>query len=118
LQTIEDDKIAVRFSQEKLRATEFSATSDAAGCTLASAIAETLPAVELLSQPGIQVMKWSDLVEQHRDLWPIRYLLPGGASIHLIILLPAQDRRRDSSRWSFHVGFWYQDSEDRNSIHD
>jgi hypothetical protein len=79
---IEDAEIAVRFSQEKLRATEFSVTSDAEGYTLASAIAETLPAVKLLPQPGIQVMKWSDLVEQHRELWPIRYLLPGGASIH------------------------------------
>jgi len=67
---------------EKLRTTEFSVTSDAEGYTLASAIAETLPAVKLLPQPDIQIMKWSDLVEQRRELWPIQYLLPGGAYIH------------------------------------
>jgi hypothetical protein len=49
---------------------------------LASAIAATLPGVELLPQPGNKPTKWSDFVEQRRELWPVQYLLPSGAYIH------------------------------------
>jgi hypothetical protein len=27
-------------------------------------------------------VKWSELVEQKQELWPIQYLMPGGAYIH------------------------------------
>jgi hypothetical protein len=27
-------------------------------------------------------MRWSDIVNQKTELWPIQYLLPGGAYIH------------------------------------
>jgi len=27
-------------------------------------------------------LKWSELVEQKRETWPIQYLLPSGAYVH------------------------------------
>jgi dienelactone hydrolase len=82
LEMIEDAEIAIRFSQLRLHAVLFSVASDEEGLTLANAIAETLPAVEPTPHPGAPIMKWSDLVIQKREQWPIQYLLPGGAYIH------------------------------------
>jgi len=31
--------------------------------------------------PAGDIMKWSEVVLQRRELWPIQYLLPGGAYI-------------------------------------
>jgi len=82
LQMIEDAEIAGRFAREKLGVKVEAVTAPDIGYTLASAIAETLPGVELLPRPGAQVLKWSDIVEQKRETWPIQYLLPSGAYIH------------------------------------
>jgi len=81
LQMIEDAEIAVQFSKEQLHAREFSVTSDGDGATLASAISVSLPSIEYVPQPNSQVIRWSDLVLQRRELWPIQYLMPGGAYI-------------------------------------
>ncbi len=82
LQMIEDAEIAGRFAREKLGAKVEAVTASGDGYTLASAIAETLPGVALLTRPDAQVLKWSELVEQKREMWPIQYLLPAGAYIH------------------------------------
>ena len=82
LQMIEDAEIAIRFSRSRLRAGDFSVASSEEGFTLASTLAETLPRVQQISSPGAQIMKWSDLLIQKREQWPIQYLLPGGAYIH------------------------------------
>ena len=82
LQMIEDAEIAIRFSRLELHAGSFSVASDKESFTLASAIAETLPAVKQNPDADAQTMKWSDLVIQRREQWPIQYLLPGGAYIH------------------------------------
>src|SRR6266568_6412677 len=83
LQMIEDVEIASRFAGEKLNPhAEFKVTGVGAAYTLASAVSETLPDVPLVAQPDSQVTKWSDLVKQERELWPIEYLLPGGAYVH------------------------------------
>jgi hypothetical protein len=79
---IEDAEIALRFSRSKLRAGDFSLASDEEGFTLASALAETLPRVKQIPFPEASTMKWSDLIIQNREQWPIQYLLPGGAYIH------------------------------------
>jgi hypothetical protein len=79
---IEDAEVAMRFSRLKLGAGDFSVASDEEGFTLASAIAEALPAVKQIPCPCPPIMKWSDLVIQKREQWPIQYLLPGGAYIH------------------------------------
>jgi hypothetical protein len=82
LQMIEDAEIATRFSGEKLGAKIVLVTAPGDAYTLASAVAETLPEIELLSQPDVKVLKWSEIVEQEREIWPVQYLLPSGAYIH------------------------------------
>jgi hypothetical protein len=81
-QMIEDAEIAKRFAGERLGATAFAVTAPGDGYTLASAITETFPDVKLLPQPNAPVLKWSDLVEEKQEIWPIQYLVPGGAHIH------------------------------------
>ena len=82
LQMIEDVEIATRFfkAQVNLRA-ELAVAGSNGTFTLASAISETLPSIRLLSEPDGQ-LKWSELVNQKTELWPIEYMLPGGAYIH------------------------------------
>jgi cephalosporin-C deacetylase-like acetyl esterase len=80
-QMMEDAEIAVRFSRSKLHAGSFSVASDEEGCLLAKAIAGTLPAVTQIPHARAQITKWSDLVIRRRELWPIQYLVPGGAYI-------------------------------------
>jgi len=81
LQMIEDSEIASRFAREKLGAKVVAITAPGDAYTLASAIAETLPGIELLPRPDAKVLKWSEIVEQKREIWPIQYLLPSGAYI-------------------------------------
>jgi hypothetical protein len=54
-------------------------TSQGDGATLARAISETLPSIRYLPQPDSVIIRWSDLVLERRELWPIEYLMPGGA---------------------------------------
>jgi cephalosporin-C deacetylase-like acetyl esterase len=83
LQMIEDVEIATRFFRAQFNLqSEFVVSGANDAYTLASAISETLPNVRLLSQPDPQIIKWSEVVNQERELWPIQYLLPGGAYIH------------------------------------
>jgi len=82
LQMMEDAEIAKRFAAEKLHVNVVAATATGDGYTLAGAIAETLPGMSLLPEPNGKVLKWSEIVEQKRETWPIQYLLPGGAYIH------------------------------------
>lgn len=80
---IEDFEIATRFfrAQVNLRA-EFAVAGSYDAFTLASAVSETLPNIKLLSKPDAHFIPWSELVNQKTELWPIEYLLPGGAYIH------------------------------------
>ena len=82
LQMIEDAEIAGRFAHEKLGAKAAAVTAPGDGYTLASAIAETLPGIKLLPRSDARVLKWSEIVEQKRETWPIQYLLPSGAYVH------------------------------------
>ena len=83
LQMIEDVEIAARFVREKLgdRAA-FAITGAGDAYTLASGVAETLPDFKLLPQPNARVLQWSELVNEEVELWPVQYLLPGGAYVH------------------------------------
>lgn len=83
LQMIEDVEIAFRFVREKInRDADFKVVGTGDGYTLASAVSEILPSIQLLVQPDAQIENWADLVNQKRELWPIQYLLPGGAYVH------------------------------------
>ena len=83
LQMMEDVEIATRFFKAAVNPqAEMAVTGKNSAYTLAGAVAETLPDIRLLSQPDAQIIKWSELVNQETELWPIEYLLPGGAYIH------------------------------------
>jgi hypothetical protein len=82
LQMIEDAEIASQFARQKLGAKELAVVAPGDGYTLASSIAETLPGIKLLPQSDGKVLKWSEIVEEKLENWPIQYLLPSGAYIH------------------------------------
>ncbi|PYT81746.1 MAG: hypothetical protein DMG40_08530 [Acidobacteria bacterium] len=80
LEMMEDAEIARRFATQKLHTDVVAVTASGDAYTLASAIAETLPHIRLLPEPN-RKWKWSEIVEQERETWPIQYLLPSGAYI-------------------------------------
>lgn len=83
LQMIEDVEIAERFARLQLNhhQANFAILGVGNGTTLASAVSEIVPDVRLLSAPNSSPLKWSEIVDQKTELWPIEYLLPGGAYI-------------------------------------
>jgi cephalosporin-C deacetylase-like acetyl esterase len=81
LQMIEDAEIASRFAQTKFGSQEISVTAKGDAYTLAYSIAEVIHGIKLQPQQGERVIKWSEIVEEKRESWPIQYLLPGGAYI-------------------------------------
>jgi cephalosporin-C deacetylase-like acetyl esterase len=81
LQMIEDAEIASRFAQTKFRSQEISVTAKGEAYTLAYNIAEVIHGIKLQPQQSERIIKWSEIVEQKRESWPIQYLLPGGAYI-------------------------------------
>jgi len=82
LQMMEDTEIASQFARERLGAKIVAVIAPGETYTLASAVAETLPGIKLLPQPDARVLKWSEIVQQEREIWPVQYLLPSGAYIH------------------------------------
>jgi len=82
LQLIEDAEIAARFATAKLGARVAAVTAPGNAYTLAGAISETLPNMRLLPRADGVVLKWSEIVRQRREIWPIQYLMPSGAYIH------------------------------------
>jgi cephalosporin-C deacetylase-like acetyl esterase len=82
-QMMEDVEIASRFVKAQINLnTELAITGTNNAYTLASLISETIPDIKLLSHPNIHIMRWSELVDQKTELWPIEFLLPGGAYVH------------------------------------
>jgi len=82
LQMMEDAEIASRFAREKLGTKVVAVIGRGDAYTLASAISETLPGIKLVPGAGAKGLKWSEIVEQEREIWPIQYLLPSGAYMH------------------------------------
>ncbi|HJX00664.1 MAG TPA: acetylxylan esterase [Terriglobales bacterium] len=83
LQMIEDIEIATRFAHEYLKLSNaIAVTGTGRSYTVASSAVEILPELTLAPNSDGQVFKWSEMVEQKRELWPIEFLLPGGAYIH------------------------------------
>jgi hypothetical protein len=81
LQIIEDAEIGVRFARAQLSASDVAVTGSGGSYTLANAISETLPQIKVITPTGVRASKWSEIVDQKRELWPIEDLLPGGAYI-------------------------------------
>ena len=83
LQMVEDAEIAARFFQGRFNPrADFVVTGTNDAYTLASAISEALPNIKLLPQADGEIIKWSEIVDRKTEIWPIEYLLPGGAYIH------------------------------------
>ena len=80
LQMIEDAEIATRFVQGKLQARVTAVTAPENGYFLAKAISETLPGIELFPQSNGNDFSWATIVREKQEIWPIQYLLPGGAT--------------------------------------
>ncbi len=80
---IEDVEIALCFSRAQFDSgPALFVTGTGNGYALASAASETLVDTKLLARPDANGLNWSDLVEQKRELWPVQFLVPGGAYIH------------------------------------
>jgi hypothetical protein len=83
LQTIEDAEIAARFSRTAIHSNpQFFVAGSEGAAPLVSAIAETLPEMKLLPHANSQPFRWSEVVDQKTEMWPIQFLLPGGAYLH------------------------------------
>ena len=82
LQMIEDSEIAARFAQLKFGTTSLTLVSGSENGLFARAVASTLDGIKLETQPSAETMKWSDLVMQRTEQWPIQFLLPDGAYIN------------------------------------
>ncbi|MCE5249683.1 alpha/beta hydrolase family protein [bacterium] len=80
LQMIEDAEITARFVSEKLGARIW-ITAPGDAYTLASYIADVFPGVKLLEDRNESVLRWSTIIEEKRETWPIQNLLPFGAYI-------------------------------------
>jgi hypothetical protein len=78
---IEDTEIVSRFAQSQLKAKEIEITATVDTKMLAREIVETLPDIKPKSKEDINGTLWSEIVKEKRELWPIQYLLPGGAFI-------------------------------------
>lgn len=83
LQMIEDVEIAARFVREKIdNHSDFAITGVGEGYTLANAVSEALPGAKLIPQSKLRALRWSDLVNEKVELWPVQDMLPGGAYVH------------------------------------
>jgi hypothetical protein len=81
LQMIEDVEIAERFAQLKFGADHFSLVAEPEYEPLARAAASTLDGITHTPNSSTPPMKWSDIVEHETEVWPIQWLMPGGAYI-------------------------------------
>jgi dienelactone hydrolase len=81
LEMIEDVEIVSRFARERLGLERLAAAPSGEAGLLAEAVAEALPGLEVVASAGAKPLRWSELVEEMREVWPIQYLLPGGAGV-------------------------------------
>ena len=79
LQMIEDVEIAARFARTHLKASDLSITAEGDAYTLAHDAAGVLKGMRLVPNSGGRLLSWSDVVSQKREIWPVQYMLPGGA---------------------------------------
>ncbi len=80
-QMVDDARIAKRFAEDKLRARVTEVGSSRETISVAAAIAELTPGIQLKRDSDTVVMTWQDLVEKKQETWPIWFLVPGGAYI-------------------------------------
>ena len=81
LEMIEDVEIVARFARERLGTRELTLRPRGDAGALAEAAAQALPEVRLAADLAPASFRWADVVAELRELWPIQYLMPGGALI-------------------------------------
>jgi len=81
LEAIEDVEIVSRFAREKLGVARLVLAPSASARGLADAAAKVLPGLEVEAAADAPPFRWTEVVEQMRETWPIQYLLPGGAAL-------------------------------------
>jgi hypothetical protein len=81
LQMIEDTEIVSRFVRSELKVSEVRITATADSKMLAREIVETLTDINPKSSEDIHGVRWSEIINEERELWPIHNLMPGGAFI-------------------------------------
>ena len=80
-QMIDDASIAKRFAEQKLGAKVTSVSAPGEAFTLAAAIAEVSPDLKLSRESDSVLLQWHELAEKKQEVWPIEFLVPGGAYI-------------------------------------
>ena len=81
-QMFDDSKVVFQFAKDKLKREPAAVAGEGDNYTLANSIAEAMPGIKLFSNPKGKLLKWAEVVEAKQELWPIQYLVPGGAYIH------------------------------------
>ena len=82
LQLLDDAQVVTQFSKEKLERAPAAIAAEGDNYALANSIATVVPNLKFVSNPYGKLPTWADLVEAKQELWPIQYLVPGGAYAH------------------------------------
>jgi len=76
---LEDVEVASRFARARLERNVTAVSATGRGYILASAASQVLPGVKLTNPDHEKILRWSEIVEDEREVWPIELLVPGGA---------------------------------------
>jgi dienelactone hydrolase len=93
LEMIDDVAIVARFATERLGVPSVAVAALGNAGLLADAAADVLPNVSKAPSSDTPGLRWSDLVEEMRELWPIQYLLPKGALLTPEVVPTGPSRR-------------------------
>jgi hypothetical protein len=81
-QLIDDVAIATRFSRNTANRGDFAVTGTGRANVLAGAVSEIFPDMKFVPQSENPMLQWSEIVTEKSEVWPLEYLLPGGAYVH------------------------------------
>jgi hypothetical protein len=79
LEMIDDVAVVARFARERLGASRLMVAGLGDAGLLADTIPDVLPGMSKSPASAPRAFTWTSIVEEMRELWPIHYLLPGGA---------------------------------------
>lgn len=81
LQMIEDIEIASRFTESHFKPGRIFVAGEGEASALAAAASGLVPGA-VSQPPDSPKFPWTEIVDEKREIWPIQYLLPGGANIY------------------------------------
>jgi hypothetical protein len=82
LDALEDVEIVTRFVQRQLGAPSVAVSGRGEADLLSRAAAQVFNLTHVAAADAV-TMEWAEVVEQGRELWPIQYMVPGGAHFTL-----------------------------------